>query len=123
MLRATASWCCPSRQRPAGSLSADSPLSSCPCSRIEPARRTAQQAVLSRRVPVQVGTLPADNPVSWRASSLTYEASAQYGFADLTGGWLTGGAVGNIKMTQPTGVYPAWPQHCQLQCLSAAPAV
>ena len=55
----------------------------------------------SRWPHVQAGTLPANNPVAWRANSLTYEASSQYGFADLTGGWITGGATGNIKMTQP----------------------
>ena len=50
---------------------------------------------------LQVGTLPVNQPISWRGNSLTYEASQQYGFADLTGGWITGGATGNIKMTQP----------------------
>ena len=42
-----------------------------------------------------------NQPISWRGNSLTYEASQQYGFPDLTGGWITGGATGNIKMTQP----------------------
>ena len=73
------------------------------------ARRPASLGGASQRsgAVLQVGTLPANNPVEWRHTSLTYEASSQYNFPDLTGGWLTGGAVGNLKMTQPTGACPA----------------
>lgn len=49
---------------------------------------------------MRVGVLPADNSVSYRANSLTYESGP--GGSDLTGGWLTGGGAGNLKMTMPT---------------------
>lgn len=48
----------------------------------------------------RVGVLPSDNGVSWRSNALTYESGP--GGSDLTGGWLTGGAAGNLKMTMPT---------------------
>ena len=49
---------------------------------------------------MRVGTLPTDNGVNYRANSLTYESGP--GMSDLTGGWLTGGGAGNLKMTMPT---------------------
>ena len=42
----------------------------------------------------RVGQLPADNPIPWRSDSLLYEKSTEFGFPDLTGGWLNGGEIG-----------------------------
>jgi len=41
-----------------------------------------------------VGALPADNSIPWRGSALLYEASPEFGFRDLTGGYLNGGVGG-----------------------------
>jgi hypothetical protein len=41
-----------------------------------------------------VGALPADNAIPWRGSALLYEASPEFGFRDLTGGYLNGGVGG-----------------------------
>ncbi|CAL8466081.1 g5617 [Coccomyxa elongata] len=49
-----------------------------------------------------VGQLPADNPIPWRSDSLLYEKATKFGFEDLTGGWMTGGIAGDLKMTMPT---------------------
>lgn len=50
----------------------------------------------------RVGTLPATSAIPWRSNALTYEADAARGFPDLTGGWLNGGAGGDLKLTMPT---------------------
>lgn len=50
-----------------------------------------------------MGALPADNPIPWRQSALLYEASPQFGFQDLTGGWLNGG-VGGVLPFPPVPI-------------------
>ena len=50
----------------------------------------------------RVGTLPADNEVSYRSSALVYEESIGPANGDISGGWIEGGALGNLKMTVPT---------------------
>lgn len=42
----------------------------------------------------RVGSLPSDNPISWRSDALLYEGSERLGFSNLTGGWLYGGELG-----------------------------
>jgi hypothetical protein len=42
----------------------------------------------------RVGQLPPTNRIPWRGPALLYERSPKFGFDDLTGGWLNGGAVG-----------------------------
>eukprot|EP00891_Asterochloris_glomerata_P004594 jgi/Astpho2/4594/Aster-00171 len=59
----------------------------------------ADDATFSYRAQ-RVGTLPADNDVSWRATALAADSGP--GGADLTGGWLQGGDAGNLKLTLPT---------------------
>lgn len=46
-----------------------------------------------------VGTLPTNlsSDVSYRGNAFTYEADTALGFSDLTGGWCTGGAVGELS--------------------------
>lgn len=44
----------------------------------------------------RVGRLPADNPIPWRHNALLYEASPNFGFNDLTGGYLNGGVAGAL---------------------------
>ena len=46
----------------------------------------------------RVGRLPADNPIPWRHNALLYEASPNFGFADLTGGYLNGGVAGALTL-------------------------
>ena len=41
-----------------------------------------------------MGRLPADNAIPWRHNALLYEASPNFGFEDLTGGYLNGGVAG-----------------------------
>lgn len=48
----------------------------------------------------KVGTLPVDNPVTWRSDAMTYEVGPLD--RDITGGYLQGGPAGNLKMTHPT---------------------
>lgn len=48
----------------------------------------------------KVGTLPVDNPVTWRSDALTKELGPLD--RDITGGYLQGGPAGNLKMTHPT---------------------
>ncbi len=48
----------------------------------------------------KVGTLPVDNPVTWRSDAMTYELGPLD--RDITGGYLQGGPAGNLKMTHPT---------------------
>lgn len=48
----------------------------------------------------KVGTLPVDNPVTWRSDALTNELGPLD--RDITGGYLQGGPAGNLKMTHPT---------------------
>ena len=48
----------------------------------------------------KVGTLPVDNPVTWRSDAMTYELGPMD--RDITGGYLQGGPAGNLKMTHPT---------------------
>eukprot|EP00884_Botryococcus_braunii_P018967 jgi/Botrbrau1/5754/Bobra.0134s0026.2 len=50
----------------------------------------------------RVGALPPSNSIPWRGPALLYERSPKFGFDDLTGGWLNGGAIGDIKMTHTT---------------------
>ena len=50
----------------------------------------------------RVGTLPADNEVPYRSNALVYEESIGPANGDISGGWLEGGALGNLKMTVPT---------------------
>ena len=52
----------------------------------------------------KVGTLPVDNPVTWRSDAFVSGASQEIGplDRDITGGYLQGGAAGNLKMTHPT---------------------
>ena len=49
----------------------------------------------------RIGALPAGYDIPWRGTSLLYEGSASLGFANLTGGWMNGGILGTIKLTQP----------------------
>lgn len=42
----------------------------------------------------RVGNLPPSNSIPWRGPALLYERSPKFGFDDLTGGWLNGGAIG-----------------------------
>ncbi len=48
----------------------------------------------------KVGTLPVDNPVTWRSDAMTYELGPLD--RDIAGGYLQGGPAGNLKMTHPT---------------------
>lgn len=48
----------------------------------------------------KVGTLPVDNPVTWRFDAMTSEIGPLD--RDITGGYLQGGSAGNLKMTHPT---------------------
>lgn len=50
----------------------------------------------------RVGTLPADNEVSYRSNALVFEETVGPANGDISGGWLEGGALGNLKMTVPT---------------------
>ena len=46
----------------------------------------------------RVGRLPADNPIPWRHNALLYEASPNFAFNDLTGGYLNGGVAGALAL-------------------------
>ena len=46
----------------------------------------------------RVGRLPADNSIPWRHNALLYEASPNFGFNDLTGGYLNGGVAGALRI-------------------------
>lgn len=48
----------------------------------------------------KVGTLPVDNPVQWRSDAMLNEIGPDD--RDITGGYLQGGPLGNLKMTHPT---------------------
>ena len=50
----------------------------------------------------RVGTLPANNEVSYRSNALVYEENIGPANGDISGGWIEGGALGNLKMTVPT---------------------
>lgn len=56
----------------------------------------------------RVGNLPPSNSIPWRGPALLYERSPKFGFDDLTGGWLNGGAIGAFppSCTSSTSVSP-----------------
>jgi cellulose synthase/poly-beta-1,6-N-acetylglucosamine synthase-like glycosyltransferase len=63
----------------------------------------------------RVGRLPANNGVSWRADSLLQEQAIKISTSttsyDLSGGYMTNGQVGTVKMTMPiawTTAMVAW---------------
>ncbi len=59
---------------------------------------SAARASLSFYEAQRVGRLPADNPIPWRQNALLYEASPNFGFDDLTGGYLNGGVAGVLGL-------------------------
>eukprot|EP00884_Botryococcus_braunii_P012540 jgi/Botrbrau1/21287/Bobra.0573s0001.1 len=50
----------------------------------------------------RIGQLPQPYPVPWRASAFEWEhGNKELGFGNLTGGFMTGGAAGTVKLTLP----------------------
>ena len=51
----------------------------------------------------RVGPLPGNYPIPWRGSAYLQEANTKVaGFTNMTGGFMTGGNAGTLKMTIPT---------------------
>jgi endoglucanase len=50
----------------------------------------------------RLGDAPADAAIPFRGPTFGYEASPKYAFADLTGGWANGGAIGTVKLSMTT---------------------
>ena len=51
----------------------------------------------------RVGALPANFTIPWRGPSLLQERGPpNLGFGNMTGGYMTGGQAGTLKMTIPT---------------------
>ena len=51
----------------------------------------------------RVGPMPANYTIPWRGSAYLQEANTKVaGFTNMTGGFMTGGNAGTLKMTIPT---------------------